>query len=87
MWFGFQDFEKVGLGMGFGAIYVIDRLYRGKTHWWPLIPAIVLIGSELIAGSRQLERVISRGWPLALVVVGVLILLGVFSRSRERDSR
>src|SRR3970040_2162542 len=39
----FGDFDSIALGLGFLAIFVIDTLYRGRSHWWPLIPGGVLV--------------------------------------------
>lgn len=70
-YFGFKDLDVFGLGIGFVAIYVIDRLYRGKSHWWPLIPGIILI----IAGLDSLHRVFSLGWPVILILLGVWLII------------
>jgi hypothetical protein len=29
--------------VGFIAIYVIAKLYERDSHWWPLIPGVILI--------------------------------------------
>ncbi len=72
----------LGLGLGFLAIYGIDLLYRRSTHWWPLIPGgiLVLVGLTQIPGWDLLPSI---GWPLVLIVVGLLLLanaLGWFGR-------
>ena len=72
------DFSAFGLGLGFVAIYVIDLIYRGGTHWWPLIPGGILIVTGVASGSATLERMLSVGWPLILVFVGLLLLAGAF---------
>src|SRR5881296_2117471 len=30
------EVEGIGLGVGFLAIYLIDTIYRRRSHWWPL---------------------------------------------------
>lgn len=72
------DFSAIGLGVGFVAIYLIDLIYRGSTHWWPLVPGVILIVSGFAAGNATLERLLSVGWPLILVLVGLLLLVGGF---------
>jgi len=76
------EFTKLGLGIGFVLIYVIDLLYRRRSHWWPLIPGIVLILLGFRAWGPFREFIFSDGWPLILVIVGVVILLGAFGRRR-----
>ncbi|MBN1326813.1 MAG: hypothetical protein JW996_02555 [Candidatus Cloacimonetes bacterium] len=78
--FGFQDFSAFWLGIGFIAIYVIDRIYRGDTHWWPLLPGIILI----LAESRNLHRLISVGWPVILIFVGIMMLARAFGLIKEK---
>ena len=72
----------LGLGLGFVAIYVIALIYEGKSQWWPLIPGGVL----LVMAFGQVGDVVEYffdHWPLALVVIGVLIVLGGFRQRRE----
>ena len=75
--FGLGDFSLFGLGIGFIAIYVIDLVYRRSTHWWPLIPGgiLVVVGLGRITNLRY---IFERGWPLILVLVGLLLLAGAF---------
>lgn len=83
------DSSMLGLGLGFGfvAIFLIALLYERKTHWWPLIPGTALIALSLDK-SQEVFRFLYSNWPLALVVVGILILLGVFGLgSRGSGSR
>lgn len=40
------DPGALGLGIGFLMIYGIDRVFRGRTSWWPLVPGgIILFGA------------------------------------------
>ncbi len=80
VWVG--DLDTIGLGAGFVAIYVIDILYRGRSHWWPLIPGAILIVAGVASGS--LEHLISVGWPLVLIVIGLRMLVGG-SRTARRE--
>lgn len=76
--FALGDFGLIGLGIGFVAIYVIDLIYRGGTHWWPLIPGLSLIVVGFAQSNANLMRLLAVGWPLILVLVGLLILAGAF---------
>lgn len=73
------DVNVIGIGLGFVAIYVIDRLRRSTAHWWPLVPGgiLLVIGISSLAGARA-ELI----WPAMLVVAGVALLIGA-SRRRE----
>ena len=68
------DLELVGLGVGFLAIYLIDSIYGERTHWWPLIPgvALALVGASRLSGDAL--GVLAVGWPLLLVLAGLLLL-------------
>jgi hypothetical protein len=70
----------LGLGLGFLAIYGVDRVTSGARRpgrWWPLIPGAIL---TVIAGASgafgpEGERAIEQGWPIVLVVAGAWLLL------------
>jgi len=81
--FDFGDSKQIGLGFGFVAIFLIALLYERKSHWWPLIPgaALILLGLDR---TREVFAFLYKNWPLALVLVGVLILLGAFGKPRAR---
>jgi hypothetical protein len=66
----------MGLGTGFLAIAVVDRV-RGSTGagwWWPLIPGSVLLltSASTVTGLRDLERYLL---PTVLIVVGAFLLV------------
>lgn len=82
----FGDFGAIGLGIGFVAIYVIDLIYRGASHWWPLIPGGILIVSGVAQSNADFQRLLSLGWPLALVLIGLLILAGAFGLSGRKSA-
>lgn len=76
--FEFGDFGLIGLGIGFISIYVIALVVEGSSHWWPLIPGLILIVLGLASGNADFERLLSVGWPLILVFIGLLVLAGAF---------
>jgi hypothetical protein len=80
---GYEDYSKIGLGVGFVGIYALERFFSARSHWWPLIPGLILIVSGIAEGHRFYNRVVERGWPLILVVLGVLFLTGTFKSSRK----
>jgi hypothetical protein len=82
VWWG--DFNQLGLGLGFIAIYVIDRLRRGETSWWPLVPGGIITVSALGAEFGTVRAAVEKGWPLILVVIGVALIAGV-GKSRRRN--
>lgn len=70
----------LGLGLGFLAIYGVDRLTRGASApggWWPLIPGSIL--TIVAAGSStfgdEVGRAIQQGWPILLIAAGAWLLL------------
>ena len=69
----------LGLGLGFVSIYLVTLVYERTTHWWPLVPGAAL----LVAGFPDGEEIFGylfENWPLVLVIVGVIILIGAFTR-------
>lgn len=84
---GVGDFTQIGLGIGFIAIYVIDRIYRNpQTHWWPLIPGGILIATGIATLSPNLRQLWDKGWPLLLVLAGLILIgaaFGLFAPKRE----
>jgi hypothetical protein len=82
--FGVEHWEEIGLGVGFVAIFLIDLAVRGQMNWWPLIPGLILIVGPVASAHVNFGRIVSYGWPLILVVAGLLILTGRFGRYRER---
>ncbi len=79
----YGEFSEIGLGIGFVLIYLIPFLYERRSHWWPLIPGTVLLLLGFNAWHNFRVFLFSRGWPLILVGIGVLILLGSFGRARR----
>lgn len=77
----FGDLSSIGLGVGFLAIYVIARVVEGRTHWWPLIPGGILLVTGLASGNQAMQRLLEVGWPVILILLGLLVLAGGWRRS------
>jgi len=77
------EFSEIGLGAGFILIYLIGLAYERRAHWWPLIPGTILILLGLQKWGRVWRFLLSDGWPLILVIIGVLVLLGTLGRRRS----
>jgi len=75
----------VGLGVGFLAIFLIDRIYRGATAWWPLIPGGILLLMGLETGGFNLGTILTKGWPLVLVIIGILYVTGRLGSGRRGE--
>ena len=75
----------VGLGLGFLAIFAVDKFHSGTTAWWPLIPGFILLFMGLETGHMNLGKLLSKGWPLVLVIVGILYLTGKIGYGRAGD--
>jgi hypothetical protein len=76
-WWGasVRDPNAIGLGIGFASIYLIERIYRHRAHWWPLIPGVILIGSGLGARFGDVGHILWRWAPAILVVLGIVIVV------------
>ncbi|MBI5035494.1 MAG: hypothetical protein HZB51_33635 [Chloroflexi bacterium] len=68
----------IGLGLGFIAIFVVQLIVVRSSHWWPLIPGSILVLVGIAEGIPQAQSLIEKGWPLILVLIGILILVGQF---------
>jgi hypothetical protein len=69
---------SMGLGLGFIAIFVVQRVVAGASHWWPLVPGGILLLVGLAETMPQAQQVLERGWPVILIVIGLGILAGQF---------
>jgi len=69
-----KDPDAIGLGIGFTSIYVIERLYRRRAHWWPLIPGVILIVSGLGARFGDVGHILWRWSPAVLVLLGLFLV-------------
>jgi hypothetical protein len=82
-WLVMREFSLIGLGVGFLLIYVIQMLVERNARRWPLIPGVIL----LLLGFNSWRRFWTflftpKGWPVILMIVGVLILLGGLRQRR-----
>ena len=75
----------LGLGFGFAAITVIGLVYEREFRAWALIPASVLILLGF-PNTGPIIRYVFENWPLILVAVGVMILIGSFGRPPAASS-
>lgn len=70
--------SSLGLGLGFIGIFVIDLIVRGKSHWWPLIPGVIItldaLGDRANVVIAPLRGFITSWWPLLLIAIGLLLL-------------
>ena len=65
----------LGLGAGFLAIYALDAVrFRGRTAWWPLVPGTALVIVGLLENTSGWAAVGSPGWPLFLIIIGLIIV-------------
>ncbi len=71
----------IGLGLGFIAIFVVQLIVVHSAHWWSLIPGGILVLVGIAEGVPQAQSFIEKGWPLILVLIGLLILAGQFWRT------
>ena len=78
----------VPFGLGFVAIWVLDRLYSRESNWWPLVPggALVAVGLALKQGGAALDLLETAGvwWPVILIAIGGWFLFDLY---RERGAK
>ncbi len=72
----------IGLGLGFIAIFSIQLMAAGHSHWWPLVPGVLLVVVGLAESVPQAQTLVERGWPLLLILIGLAILAGQVCRGR-----
>ena len=76
----------LGLGVGFLAIYVLDALRRRtSSSWWPLVPGAALVIAGLLQNTSGWDSLGELGWPLVLIVIGIIIIGGALSRRAPRQ--
>ncbi len=78
----FHNAELICLGGGFVAVFVLDFVRRGRTHWWPLVPGAVLIVTGLVQDNAGWSHLKDLVWPAVLIVVGLAIVIGALSERR-----
>jgi len=69
-----SQINTLGLGIGFFCIYIIDRINKGKTLWWPLIPGGILTLVGLSSSPFNLWKYLHIGWPVILIALGLWII-------------
>jgi hypothetical protein len=75
----------LGLGVGFLAIYALDALRRqSRSSWWPLVPGAILLIVGLLQNTSGWDSLGELGWPLFLIVAGIIIIGGALSRRAPR---
>jgi hypothetical protein len=76
----------LGLGVGFLAIYALDALRRQRSSsWWPLVPGAVLVIVGLLQNTSGWASLGDLGWPLVLIVIGIIIIGGALARRAPRQ--
>lgn len=75
---------SIGLGLGFVAIYAIDRANRSEAPWWPLIPGLILLVTGLGSVGEDIAEAMNYVWPALLIAVGLALIFGL-SRNRRTD--
>ena len=83
---GVRDPSAIGLGVGFVAIYVIERLYRHRAHRWPLIPGAILLVSGAGARFGDVGHILWRWGPAVLVLFGIVLLVRAMGRGPQIPS-
>lgn len=67
---------SISLGLGFIAIFVVQWIVAGASHWWPLIPGGILVLVGLAEMMPQAQAMLEKGWSVILIVIGLGILAG-----------
>jgi hypothetical protein len=75
----------LSLGGGFLLVTLLSALFRPEpAYWWALIPGgiLVTIGLVTLAGTQgeQVRQLIGDLWPLALIAIGVIVVIGALRR-------
>ncbi|MCP3981035.1 MAG: hypothetical protein GY716_17195 [bacterium] len=82
------DSSAFGLGIGFILIYVVELIRERRAHWWPLVPGAALLVSGFMTSTEIFRFLFSdKGWPLLVVIAGVIVLLSGLSKSRRGGER
>jgi len=82
--FGIVDGMQLGLGIGFISIFIVAWLVEQKNRWWTLIPGTILVLFGL-GQTRWLMRGLFDYWPLILVALGVILLLGGLKGRKDTE--
>jgi hypothetical protein len=72
------------LGLGFALSLALQAVFATFTHWWPIIPAtiLVVIGTTLLVGGSTSPLLLVLGylWPVPLLAVGIWVLMRALQR-------
>jgi hypothetical protein len=75
-----RDPNAIGLGIGFASIYAIERAYRHRAHWWPLVPGVILIVSGLGARFGDVGHILWMWAPAVFVLLGIVLVVRALRR-------
>jgi len=82
-----RAWRLIALGLGFVGVFALGALIGMSRRWWPLVPGIILIGLGVAPSLRDLlfvppevEIIVRTWWPAALVVAGVVVVIGALRR-------
>lgn len=79
------------MGLGFLAIMPLQAFFTdvARAHWWPAIPGGILsiVGISLLLGEAGQPVLIWLGrlWPVALIVVGLVVIYRVARQPRQPE--
>ena len=78
----------LAFALGWGLITLLSALVTAKTQWWPLIPGgiIGLVGPAVFFGGILWPtlNVMNLGWPVALIILGVSVILNA-RKAKEKS--
>ena len=74
---------SVGLGLAFVAIFLVQFIVAGSSHWWPLVPGGILLLVGFAELAPQGQALLEKGWPLLLIAIGLAVLAGPYLWNRE----
>jgi hypothetical protein len=69
----------IGLGLTFLLVAILPNGGRHNMQW-AYIPAVILVVMGAFLGNRAAEGLTNYVWPIALILVGVMIVFGFFMR-------
>ena len=76
----------LGLGVGFIAIFAVDWVVTREVRWWPLIPGAALMIPAILDEFPDARMWLEKGWPVILILGGVLLLGLNFSPKNQPKS-
>jgi hypothetical protein len=73
----------VGLGVGLMLAWLVRRIQAHWAHYWPLVTGAVLAALGVLAGVDDRWSILWRGWPLLIVLVGVVFVVRALLSGRR----